>query len=133
MKYLIDTHILIWAAISPQKLSQSMADIIKNPLNQIYVSTISLWEIAIKLVIKKLDLNGIGISDLIEYCKELNINIIEFPISAAIQYQNLPLKENHRDPFDRGLISLCISEGYTLLSNDGKIFQYKTDGLQYNN
>ena len=110
-----------------------MADIIKNPLNQIYVSTISLWEIAIKLVIKKLDLNGIGISDLIEYCKELNINIIEFPISAAIQYQNLPLKENHRDPFDRGLISLCISEGYTLLSNDGKIFQYKTDGLQYNN
>ena len=133
MKYLIDTHILIWLAISPEKISKSMFETIENTDNEIYVSTLSLWEIAIKLVINKLDLQGIGIKELVRICKMQNINIIEFPISAAIQYQNLPLKENHRDPFDRGLISLCISEGYTLLSNDGKIFQYKNDGLQYNN
>ncbi|MDD6000706.1 MAG: type II toxin-antitoxin system VapC family toxin [Bacteroidales bacterium] len=133
MKYLIDTHILIWLAISPEKISKSMFETIENTDNEIYVSTLSFWEIAIKLVINKLDLQGIGIKELVRICKMQNINIIEFPISAAIQYQNLPLKENHRDPFDRGLISLCISEGYTLLSNDGKIFQYKTDGLQYNN
>lgn len=110
-----------------------MFETIENTDNEIYVSTLSLWEISIKLVIHKLDLQGIGIKELVRICKMQNINIIEFPISAAIQYQNLPLKENHRDPFDRGLISLCISEGYTLLSNDGKIFQYKNDGLQYNN
>lgn len=110
-----------------------MFETIENTDNEIYVSTLSLWEIAIKLVIHKLDLQGIGIKELVRICKMQNINIIEFPISAAIQYQNLPLKGNHRDPFDRGLISLCISEGYTLLSNDGKIFQYKNDGLQYNN
>lgn len=133
MKYLIDTHILIWLAISPEKISKSMFETIENTDNEIYVSTLSFWEISIKLVINKLDLQGIGIKELVRICKMQNINIIEFPISAAIQYQNLPLKENHRDPFDRGLISLCISEGYTLLSNDGKIFQYKNDGLQYNN
>ena len=131
MKYIIDTHILIWLATNPQKISQSVLDIIENTDNRIFVSTISLWEIAIKLIIKKLDLRGIGIKELVEICNGQNINIVEFPVSAAVQYQNLPLKENHRDPFDRALVSLCIADGYTFLSHDSKIAQYGADGLNY--
>jgi len=131
MKYIIDTHILIWLATNPQKISQSVLDIIENTDNRIFVSTISLWEIAIKLIIKKLDLRGIGIKELIDICNDQNINIVEFPVSAAVQYQKLPLKENHRDPFDRALVSLCIADGYTFLSHDGKISQYGADGLNF--
>ncbi|MCR5455890.1 MAG: type II toxin-antitoxin system VapC family toxin [Bacteroidales bacterium] len=133
MKYLIDTHILIWLAISPEKISKSIFDIIIDTDNKICVSTISFWEIAIKLIVNKLDLQGIGINDLIKICNTQNISIIEFPIDAALQYRQLPLKENHRDPFDRGLISICMAEGYTFLTHDNKISQYEIDGLKYIN
>ena len=76
-------------------------------------------------------MEGLEIKDLVEICAMQNIGIVELPLSAVTQYRCLPLKENHRDPFDRALVSLCISDGYTLLSHDNKIAQYQSDGLQY--
>ena len=76
MKYLIDTHILIWLAVSPEKVPKNILEIIENPLNDISVSTVSLWEIAIKIAIKKLDLQGLEIDDLVQICDEQNIKII---------------------------------------------------------
>ena len=131
MKYLIDTHILIWLAVSPEKISKNVFEIIENPLNDIFVSTVSLWEIAIKLAIKKLDLKGLEISDLVQLCKEQNLKIVELPISAVMKYRTIPVKENHRDPFDRALISLCISDNYVFLSHDTKLAQYEQDGLVF--
>lgn len=131
MKYLIDTHILIWLAVSPEKIPQSILDIIVNSDNEITVSTVSLWEIAIKQSVGKLDLNGLEISDLEQMCNEQNIRIVQLPVSAIKQYKRLPLKENHRDPFDRALISLCISDNYTFLSVDTKLAQYKSDRLSF--
>ncbi len=130
MKYLIDTHILIWLALSPERISKNIIQIIENPLNEIHVSTINLWEIAIKLSVKKLDIQNLEIDDLIEMCHEQNIKIVELPISAIKKYKNLPIKENHKDPFDRILVSLSIAENYTFLSSDSKINQYEKDGLK---
>ncbi|MCR5621915.1 MAG: type II toxin-antitoxin system VapC family toxin [Treponema sp.] len=129
MKYLIDTHILIWLAIEPEKIPRTIFSIIENQMNEIYVSTVSLWEIAIKQSIKKLDLQGLEISDLVQICNEQDIGIMELPVSATKQYRLLPLKTNHRDPFDRALISICISKGFILLSHDTRIKQYEADGL----
>ncbi|MBR5646980.1 MAG: type II toxin-antitoxin system VapC family toxin [Treponema sp.] len=131
MKYLIDTHILIWLAIAPDAISKSILEIIENPSNDLYVSTVSLWEIAIKLSIKKLDLKGLEISDLVQMCQEQGIKIIQLPVSAVIKYKNLSIKQDHRDPFDRALISLCISDSYVFLSHDTKLDQYETDGLVF--
>lgn len=89
MKYLIDTHILIWLALSPEKISEKLLQIIENPLNEIYISTINLWEIAIKLSVKKLDMQNLEIDDLIEICHEQDIKIVELPISAITKYKNL--------------------------------------------
>ena len=129
MRYLIDTHILIWLAVSPEKVSNAILEIIENPLNEISISTVSLWEITIKLSIGKLNLQGIEIDDLVQICKEQNIKIVQLPVSAVKQYRTIPMKENHRDPFDRALIALCISDDYVLLSHDGKLRQYEQDGL----
>lgn len=131
MKYLIDTHILIWLAVSPEEISKSVLGIIENPENEIYISTVSLWEIAIKQSIKKLDLKGLEIPDLVQICQEQNIKIVQLPVSAVTKYRNLPMKENHKDPFDRALISLCISEDYVFLSHDTKLAQYEKDGLVF--
>lgn len=131
MKYLIDTHILIWLAVSPDSISKNILKIVENPSNDIYVSTVSLWEIAIKLSIKKLDLQGLEILDLVQICQEQGIKIVQLPNSSVIQYKNLPVKQNHKDPFDRILISICISDSYVFLSHDTKLNQYKTDGLVF--
>ena len=131
MKYLIDTHILIWLAISPNEISDTILEIMENPSNDLYVSTVSLWEIAIKLSIKKLDLQGLEISDLVQICQEQGIRIVQLPVSSVMQYKNLSIKQNHKDPFDRALISLCISDNYIFLSHDTKLEQYKQDGLIY--
>lgn len=131
MKYLIDTHILIWLAVSPEKIPQTILNIIINLDNEIIVSTVSFWEIAIKQSVGKLDLNGLEISDLEQMCYEQNIGIVQLPLSAIKQYKKLTMKENHRDPFDRALISLCVSSNYTFLSVDTKLEQYKSDGLSF--
>ena len=133
MKYLIDTHILIWLAISPQEISKDVLRILENPENKVFVSTVSLWEIAIKLSIGKLYLQGLKISYLVQFCEEQNIRIIQLPLSAIEQYQRLPKKENRKDPFDRFLISLSIADNYTLVSADGKVNLYREDGLVYIN
>ena len=129
MKYLIDTHILIWLAISPEKIAQNILQIIENKRNRICVSTVSLWEIAVKISIGKLSLKGLTINQLVAMCVEQDIEIIELPVSAIQTYSTLPIKENHRDPFDRALIALCISNHYTFLSVDNKLNQYKNNGL----
>ncbi len=131
MKYLIDTHILIWLAVSPEEISKSVLGIIENPENDIYISTVSLWEISIKQSIKKLDLKGLELPDLVQICQEQNIKIVQLPVSAVTKYRNLPIKENHKDPFDRALISLCISDDYVFLSHDTKLAQYEKDGLVF--
>ena len=131
MKYLIDTHILIWLAVSPEKISKSVLSILENPRNEIFFSTVSLWEISIKLSIGKLDLEGLEISDLANFCGEQNIKFVQLPISATEQYRKLPKKEKHKDPFDRLLISLCIADGYIFLTSDGKANLYNDDGLTF--
>lgn len=131
MKYLIDTHILIQLAVSPEKIPQTILNIIINPDNEIIVSTVSFWEIAIKQSVGKLDSNGLEISDLEQMCHEQNIGIVQLPLFAIKQYKKLTMKENHRDPFDRALISLCVSSNYTFLSVDTKLEQYKSDGLSF--
>lgn len=131
MKYLIDTHILIWLAVSPEKIPSSILAIMENSSSDLYISTVNLWEIAIKLAINKLDLKGVDIPDLVQICQEQGIKIVQLPVSSVIQYKNIPIKQNHKDPFDRALISLCISDGYIFLSHDSRLEQYEQDGLVY--
>jgi PIN domain nuclease of toxin-antitoxin system len=69
MKYLADTHILLWSFIDPEKLSKNVSEILLNENNDIYYSPINLWEIAIKYSLKKLSLKGITPPD---FFKELN-------------------------------------------------------------
>src|SRR5271163_4176440 len=100
MKILLDTHILIWHSQRDPKLSEQAVKMIYDPGNDIFVSMASFYEIAIKMKIGKLEIN----SSLHQFYEDtINDLIAVLPISEQYlsAYHNIPLLEEHRDPFDR--------------------------------
>ncbi|MDR0475826.1 MAG: type II toxin-antitoxin system VapC family toxin [Treponema sp.] len=130
MKLLLDTHILLWAIGKTDALSELVKREIKKTDNQILVSAVSLWEIALKHSLGKLTVD-FDIQKIPEYCKRMEFELIQLNPVEALQSSCLPQKTNHRDPFDRMLIYQCITNGYTLASRDNRIEQYKKDGLEF--
>ena len=129
MTYLIDTHTFIWAISDVKKLSKLASEMITNIDNDIFVSVISFWEIALKTSINKYSFDGILINDLPEYARKMNFHILEMKAREACTFANLPLKDNHKDPFDRMIIWQAITENMSLISKDKMFVQYKNNGL----
>jgi len=120
MRLLLDTHIVIWALSEPEKLSDKAKAIIQNA-DQLFVSSASIWEMAIKSSIGRLDIN------LDVTTEELaRLGVIELPISWQHSKYVKSLAHHHRDPFDRLIISQAICEPLILLTHD-KMFAKYTD------
>jgi PIN domain nuclease of toxin-antitoxin system len=123
MRYLIDTHILLWHAEN-QKLSSELLDIINNPENIIYVSHVTLWEITIKVSIGKLSLN-FNIGEFEKMLKANQFTVLPFNFMCYQYLVSLPF--HHQDPFDRMLIAQAKSEKIPLITHDDKIKLYDLD------
>ena len=121
MKYLIDTHILIWFIEGSDRLSQKAQAIITNPANDIYISQASLWEMTIKISIGKLSLS-ISLSDLELFLSSNQFQILETNFHHYEILQHLPF--HHQDPFDRMIISQAKAEDYILITNDARFKLY---------
>ena len=129
MNYLLDTHTLIWLNTKKEKLSAKVAGVVENPENQIFVSSISFWEISLKYSLGKLIFENYIPEDFYEASKKMGFELL--PLTPEICNTFHHLKANyHRDPFDRMLIWLAISDNYTLLSCDANIELYKSEGLK---
>ena len=130
VKFLLDTHVLLWAIGKSGELSAAIIDAIKNPINSVFVSAVSLWEIALKHSLGKLIVD-FNIEDIPEYCKQMDFELIPLEPLLALNSLQLPQKNNHKDPFDRMLIYQCIKNDFTLASRDKRTELYKEDGLKY--
>jgi PIN domain nuclease of toxin-antitoxin system len=130
LKLLLDTHALLWAIGKTGELSETAINAIKSPDNEIMVSAVSLWEIALKHSLGKLTVD-FGIEKIPEYCKEMEFELIPLEPIDALSALRLPQKKNHKDPFDRMLIYQCIKNEYILVSGDTRNKLYKDDGLKY--
>ena len=130
MIYLLDTHTFVWATLDTANLNDNGKKIIFDRNNEIRVSTVSFWEISLKTRMKKFSFTDIDIKDFPKYAKEMDFSIIDIREKETITFHELPLKENHKDPFDRMLIWQAIREGMTMISKDGLFEQYKKDGLK---
>jgi len=130
MIYLLDTHTFIWATLSSKNLSKKSKEIIFNKNNEICVSTVSFWEISLKSRIKKYLFDNIDILNFPEYARKMDFSIIDMQETETITFHNLPLKNNHKDPFDRMLIWQAITKNMALISKDELFDQYKKDGLK---
>ncbi len=130
MKYLIDTHILLWAIFHPIKLKNKHRELLENN-KEIFVSSITLWEISLKFALGKLELNGLKPEDMIKVCHEMDITIIDIDQKSFSSYNKLPQVKKHKDPFDRIIIWFCINNSYTLLSQDESFKAYYKYGLDF--
>jgi PIN domain nuclease of toxin-antitoxin system len=131
MKILLDTHTLLWSIGKSNELSQKVINELENSVNEILISAISLWEIALKYTAGKLIIESFDIREIPKYCKKMGFELISLDPVEALNSLQLPLKENHKDPFDRMLIYQCIQNRYTLVSKDSRLKLYKEDGLKY--
>ena len=122
-RYLLDTQVLIWALTSPLRLTPGIISLLS--INAIFVSHVSLLEIAIKQKIGKLPELPISISELEKVILADGFGLI--PISAAHinAYTVIPLHEEHRDPFDRLILATAYSEKMPIVSADGNFKIYE--------
>lgn len=114
--YLVDTQILIWSLISPDRLSSAILERLSS--GQIYTSQISLLEIAIKQKINKLPELQISIEELERTIVRDGFQVIPLKSKHIAAYREIPLFANHRDPFDRLLLATAYSENIALISAD---------------
>jgi len=130
MNCLLDTHTFIWTISNPDKLSKLAKDIIVNRDNDIFVSVISFWEIALKTSIKKFIFEGINVKEFPENAKEMNFHFLDLTSRECSTITDLPLMDNHKDPFDRMIIWQSITQNMKLISNDSFFMQYRKFELQ---
>ena len=128
MMYLLDTHTLIWAITDPQKLSDTVRIILEDADNDILVSAISFWEIALKYGLNKLTLTGLLPDDFPKAVIDTGFRLIDLDAKTAASYHQLPAI-HHRDPFDRMLIWQALQNNFRLISKDANVMQYASEEL----
>ena len=124
--YLLDTHLLLWAAVDSPRLPVRTRSVLEDPAAEVSFSVVSLWEIAIKL--------GLGRPDFQVDVVALRANarvsgIDEVPVYGEHVLAVRDLASLHQDPFDRLLIAQARHEGLTLLTADPRVRAYG-DGIQ---
>jgi PIN domain nuclease of toxin-antitoxin system len=121
MKYLLDTHSLLWTIFEPDKLSTQAREIILDQNNIICVSLISLWEISIKQNIGSLNIP----EKFFEVVSTGGFEMLALTMPQIEQYRILPL--HHRDPFDRMLIIQARQQKLILITRDSEISKYDVE------
>lgn len=120
-KLLLDTHILIWLAEEPEKIS-SLVDPLLNSNNELLLSHVSIWEMAIKTKTGKLRLE-MNLKEFI--AKAVEKHSLHFlPVSLSHIYQIENLELHHKDPFDRLLIAQSVVEKIPIVSSDASFDAY---------
>ncbi len=121
MDILLDTHVILWAASMPEKLSPKITEFILDKKNNLFFSVASIWEIVIKNNLGRkefsVDVHKLRKGLLINQYQELNIQADH--VTAVSQLPNL-----HKDPFDRLLIAQAQVEAFELITVDQAILQY---------
>ena len=133
MNILIDTHIAIWAMINRKKLTNDLINDINNLNNQIYVSIISVWEVAIKNM--KYGIDGMPLTESMfaKYCEEMEFELLPIKIKHISNIRNLKIKNDkiiHKDPFDKMLISQSICENLTFCTRDSVLLNYDVPNIK---
>lgn len=118
MRLLLDTHMFLWTVTDSPRLTARARDDIVGA-EAVYVSAASIWEIAIKAALGRIEGDVAVIARSIE-----ESGFIELPITAAHAARVSGLPPHHRDPFDRLLVAQALAEPLVLLTADKELAQY---------
>ena len=119
MNLLLDTHTFLWFIAGDSSLSKAARSAIEDLNNNLYLSVASVWEIAIKVSIDKLELSEPFETFIPEQLAENGIELLDISVEHAAQIVSMPF--HHRDPFDRLIVAQDNVEKMTLLSGDNEI------------
>lgn len=124
--FLIDTQIFIWGMEKSSSLSSEIKTLLQDPGNQIFLSVASVWEMVIKKSKGRLKTP----KNIKESIKEAEFKLLPIEISHVLEVEKLPNYKDHKDPFDRILISQAKVENLTLITSDPQIWKYKISILK---
>lgn len=122
MKLLLDTHALLWSATDPERLEPGARDAIEDGANEVFVSVVSAWEIAIKQSLRKLELPRPAELWLPDVLRRTGLEPMDLGLAAALRVRALPW--HHRDPFDRLLIAHALDASCTIVTADAIFAAY---------
>jgi len=128
MRLLLDTHVFLWAALTPSKLAAAVREVIADRANEIYVSAASTWEIVIKVPTGKLKLPMDPVSYVTSRMAAFGFSSLPITQDHALAVSSLPLK--HKDPFDRIMIAQAQIEGLTFVTCDAKLLTYPVNTIK---
>lgn len=123
MSYLLDTHVFLWWILDDPRLNQNARGILKESQNEIYISSVSIWEISIKVGLKRLKLPSRSKQFFQKEISKNNFSVLSITIEHSLAIMALP--KIHRDPFDRMLIAQAMEEKLTLITDDKIVKKYK--------
>lgn len=122
MAYLLDTHAFLWFVAGDKQLPKRASEIIKKIDEPCFISLASLWEITIKIQLKKLEL-GLSLKELFAFIEKNQIGVVSIHTEHLLMLSKLP--KVHSDPFDRLIISQAICDDFIIISKDKYFSKYK--------
>ena len=125
MNLILDTQAFLWLAIDDKKLSRKAKRYYLNKKNEIYISGVSIWEMAIKISLGKLKINEPLDSFIETHAIGNDMRVLEIKSTHLYKLESLPL--HHRDPFDRAIIAQSMTEGFQIIGNDKAFDSYPVE------
>ncbi|MBI5215201.1 MAG: type II toxin-antitoxin system VapC family toxin [Ignavibacteriae bacterium] len=122
MKLLLDSHALLWFFNGDEKLSTTARAEIENKSNIKFVSSASIWEMAIKIHLKKLSFSS-DVQGILSLIRQNGFAVLQLESEHFIHLTTLPFY--HRDPFDRMIITQAICEDMTIVTKDKQFTPYE--------
>ena len=119
MRLLLDTHALLWALATPEKLPATARRAIQSADNEVHASVASAWEISVKVALGRLEFD---VTPLESALAASGIELLGIELKHTARIATLP--HHHRDPFDRLLVAQAIGESMTLVSRDRELAKY---------
>lgn len=126
MKLLLDTHAFIWWDSDPAQLSAAALATLRDPVNEVWLSVVSVWEMVIKAQLGKLTLR-LPLVGIVNQQQVNGLRVLPLTLAHVLAVEGLP--PIHKDPFDRALIAQANVEGAELVSGDHMVRQYSVHVL----
>jgi PIN domain nuclease of toxin-antitoxin system len=128
MRLLLDTHALIWLVMAPDRLGHRARAAITANVAEVYASHVSLWEMAIKRRLGKLEvLDRPAVEWFREFVPRSNLRQLTIAAEHLREVESLPLL--HGDPFDRMIVAQAVVEGLTIVTHDPLVVQYAVETI----
>jgi PIN domain nuclease of toxin-antitoxin system len=127
---LIDTHTLLWHARGDPQLSSTATTLLTDPTNDLFLSMASVWELAVKAGLGKLALAGSYSAFMTNSIQGLGLTVVPITLDDCVAYEQLPFPDpNHRDPFDRMIVTHALRNGLSVVGADSSFDPYGVSRL----